>query len=804
MGELIDPGGTTEFFNPEGCVGGLGSEGCLIDPTHGFAWQGDGVAYGYRSYKAESPTVRSDDALVNVDGPVGVLAGAKDSQGVLSWVDPGAQNRPGTFGIRAGESRTWLRDFYVTRDLAEWSSELLAEDHTSGSRLKVTVKEADGSVAANARVAVFGGDGRMTTLMVTDDEGRAHADVPAGTYQLYAGRMGAAIAPPTEAVVGTTGTTEVTLSIGASRTLTVHVVDPFDVPMPAKVTVLCPTGTCPVPQDGYRRLFELERLPTNVAAVAFVPPSGVLELPLAPGAYEVVVTRGPEYSAWPDTWPNAGQPVDLTTVDQTITATLAHVVDSTGWASADLHVHAVNSADSSVANELRALSFLAEGVDVLVSTDHEYLTDYGPVVKRLGGEGVMATMVGTEISTFDFGHFNAWPVVPRDEDRGGPFDWAGGTEGATLRPPQLFAGVREQHPGALIQVNHARGSLGVLTMVQADTATFATHADPASLRMDPAPDATATDTRLLDGNFDAFEVANGLQPSTALLNDWMTMLSTGRRKTATGVSDSHFAYVTLGGYSRTYVQYPNADDVTKFDPKVFAENVKAMHAFGTNGPFLRVTARRIEAASGMPAGNAVGVGDTLSLDAAAGDKVELTVDVQTPSWIAFDQIEVYTHADGREAVNGEANTDWKPPVATKALDGANLPVEAVPGIPGSVTYNRHHVVETFTLEPEADTWYVVLVRGSSAVPTMYPLAYDSVSCDGNVCTAKAGRAYAFSNAIFVDADRSGAYDTFPEKAAAKQGAQMKERPNEALERIVPTVEELNAALRKMLWRGHGE
>ena len=73
--------------------------------------------------------------------------------------------------------------------------------------------------------------------------------------------------------------------------------------------------------------------------------------------------------------------MDLTAADQSLEAVLAKVVDSHGWMSADLHVHAVNSADSSLGNDRRALSFLAEGVDVLVSTDHEVVTDYGPVVR---------------------------------------------------------------------------------------------------------------------------------------------------------------------------------------------------------------------------------------------------------------------------------------------------------------------------------------------------------------------------------------------------------------------------------------
>lgn len=799
LGDIVDPGGTVEVFNPTGCSGGLGAEGCLIDPAKGFGFQGDGVAYGYRGYRFDNLQTPSDDALLSVSGTVGVLAGAESSNGVLSWTDAQASKRPGTFGVKPGERRAWLRDFYVTRDLAELTSTFLVQDSAQQGRLKVTVTTQSGEAAAGARVAVVGGSGKLVTLMVTDADGQARADVAPGTYKLYVGQRGHAIEAPLDAMVGTNGTSDLSVKLGPSRVLTVNVKDPFGAGMPAKVTVLCPTGSCPTSHAAYSRLFAQEPLPTNVAAVGFVPPSGALQLRVAPGTYEIVVTRGPEYSAWPLSWPNAGEPVDLSTADANLNATLARVVDTTGWVNVDLHVHAVNSADTSVANEERVLSFLAEGVDVLVSTDHDYLTDFGPTVKALGGEGFMATMVGSELSTFDFGHFNAYPMNLSDAPRGGPFDWAGG-EGATMRATQMFAGVREQHPDAVIQLNHPRGSTGIFSRLQVDTDTLATHADPLALRMDPAPDASATDTRLMDSNFDAIEVANGLTASNTLLNDWFVQLSTGRRKAATAVSDTHKSFSTLGGYSRTYVQMQGADSPSSFDPKTFAQALKAQRAIGTNGPFMQVTARKLDA-QGMAVGDAVPVGGTLSVAPASSEQVELTIDVQLPEWMRFDRLEVFTHADGREALNGEGNSQWQAPVAFVDLDPAAPPIEAVPGTNG-FNVNRVRVTEKITVTPAADTWYVVILRSSTSVPTMFPLAYSDIDCDGNLCTADAARPYAFSNPIYVDADGSGAYDKFPQKIARSLRYFPPAQPTRIESPRTPTLEELNGALRELLHHDH--
>ena len=355
---------------------------------------------------------------------------------------------------------------------------------------------------------------------------------------------------------------------------------------------------------------------------------------------------------------------------------------------------------------------------------------------------------------------------------------------------EIFAGVRADHPDAIMQINHARGRQGVLSRLMVDTDTFASHRNPADFRMATAADATASDTRLFDANFDAFEIQNGLVASKELLNDWMTMLSSGRRKVATAVSDSHNAFRVLGGYSRTFVGMgAGKDDPAKFLPSLFTGALKELHAMGSNGPFMTLTARRLDS-NGMPTGDAVEMGGTVSLQ--SGESMELTVDVQAPEWMKFSSIELYTHADGREALNGEPNGNAPIPVETADVTAEDLNPEPVPGLNG-FSANRIHVVKTFTVTPTADTWYLVILKSSSGVSTLYPLAYDGVTCSGNICTATAGRPYAFTNPIFVDADGSGAYDTFPQKVSH---AIRISKPAPAPQRVVPTLDQWLDAWRK--------
>ncbi|MEW6430345.1 MAG: CehA/McbA family metallohydrolase [Myxococcota bacterium] len=798
VGDLIEQGGVSEIFNPGGCTNGLGARSCLVDPAPWFGYQADGVAYGYRAYKFSGNKTPATNALLYVAGVAAVLADGQDSRGLLSWTDPNATSRPGSFGVLAGQSRTFLRDFYVGRDLAEISSTILANEAASKSRLTVTVQHADGSPAPGGRVAIRTAEtGTQVTLAVADDQGKARVDLPPGNYLVGTAALGAAIEPFSAVAVPGGGDATATVKEGASRTLTVTVKDPFGAPLSGKVIVRCPQGPCANQAIDYRPWFDVEDQPSDEQAIVFVGASGSATIALPPGQYEVLVTRGPEYSAWPDTYPSQGQAVDLTTQDQSVAATLAHVVDTTGWMSADLHVHAMGSPDSVVANSVRVSSFAAEGVDVMVSTDHDFVTDYAPVIDRLGLSASMASMIGCEVTPFDFGHHNTYPIARLPGLSGGAFDWGGG-DGPTLRLDQLYAGLRARDPDVIIQMNHPRGTPGgALTQVKVDTATGASHADPSRFRQEPNPAATATDTKLFSPDFDAFEVMNGTGPNYAVLNDWMTFLSKGWVKTATGVSDTHQARAVTGGYGRTWVRL-GADTAAQFTVPAFRDALKAKRATFGNGPFLTMQAQRLDA-NDMPVGTAVDVGGTISVG--AGEKLRLTVDVQAPEWMQFDAVEIYTHTSGREAVNGESNASWPDGRIhqKRTLDPTMLPLEPVPGLNG-FSARRVYVTETFVVSPTADTWYVAMVRSSTASRPLAPLAWDGVGCSGGICTPKTARAFAVTNAILVDGDASGAYDDFPLKGQPLTAAPpMVSAP---VARRVPSLDELETFLRRVLSHDH--
>lgn len=740
--------GSPEIFNPGRCNQGLGmnkpniKDDCAMAPSQWFGAQAEGVAYGFRSFGLEDLTqpVKAN-AVLGYGRIAGTFVEGKSLQGVLSWTDSTAKTRAGEFAIRAGQSRMYLRDFVVAEHLAAVQNSLYLTDHISTGSLAVHVQLPGGAAAAGTRVAISTADEGLQSVMVTDNEGLATTQLPPGTYSVSAAQEGRLPGPSNPVTITVGQQSESHIVLGEAHQLHLTVSDTSQLPIPGKVTVFCAEQHCPFDKQTYRQYAVLEQADFGAAAIGYVPVGGQLDVTLPPGKYEVVVSRGPEFSTWPESWPTAGFPVDLTAADAHVHATLGRIVDTTGWMSADLHVHAVSSNDSAIGNALRAANFLAEGVDVLVSTDHDVIADFAPTVRDLGAEHVIATMVGEEITTFSHGHFNAFPLTKDPSvPNGGAIDHAGGEAFPTLRMPELTALVKEKHPHAVVQLNHPRGSSGVFSLLRVDTDTLATHGAPEDFNMAADPTSSTENTKLLGDTFDAVESANGPLPSYAVLNDWMTLLSRGTVRTTTGVSDSHQAYSDNGGYSRTWVN-TGADTPQRFDAVAFADALRRHQAFVSNGPLLHVTAQRLDS-RGEPQGDVASMGDTLSVP--AGQTMRLTVDVQGQEWMQIDRIELYSHAPGREAFDGEPNKEWPEGriLQKHDIDFANEAKEPVPG----TSLRRLHLVRTFEVTPQRDTWFVVMVRGN-AERTMKPL--------------HVAPPIAYSNAILVDADGSGAYDDFP-------------------------------------------
>ncbi len=183
--------------------------------------------------------------------------------------------------------------------------------------------------------------------------------------------------------------------------------------------------------------------------------SGTGELRLPPGSYDVIASRGFEYSI--DT-----RRVEILP-DQTafFDAHISRVVDTRGWIAADSHMHGVGSPDSNVSNEDRLKSALSDCVEFLFSTDHDYIQSHVPTLRQMGIWEYVISWPGEEITTLDLSHILGAPldytVMQGDH---GACNWVGRT------PRETFEWIRENGllgpEETLVIVPHPRGGMSSL------------------------------------------------------------------------------------------------------------------------------------------------------------------------------------------------------------------------------------------------------------------------------------------------------------------------------------------------------
>ncbi len=445
-------------------------------------------------------------------------------------------------------------------------------------------------------------------------------------------------------------------------------------------------GLDPVSEGNSSQLSE--QLAGSPALNFHVDADGVGTLELKPGSYAVFASRGLEYSI-------DAKSVTITAGSTTnVSLDIEQVVDTTGFVSADFHVHSAKSFDSSVPMSDRLVSFMAEGVDVLVSTDHSHVTDYGPLISSLGVSDEIATIIGTEftggspvptdatqggVQVFPegIGHWNAWPlsIYPSNRRNGSPQSEliTPGTAIDRLRGMDSLAAIGKTPDTAsvadwvtaiaigeasgddeVVMLNHPRAGFAGLVVIGMFNGlnnpggsppggydpTLPITASPNNLLFTPSlyneavigPGGTQT-TAL---SFDAIEVMNGSGVGRFLevRDDWCSLLDQGLGKTGTAVSDSHRLVIENAGFARSYVA-SSTDDPAAIDEDELTQSVLDMKLVGTSGPFIRFSVQDDSAAD-------IGLGGTAI---ATGNKVVLNVRVEAAPWIPVEVVNIYRNCE---------------------------------------------------------------------------------------------------------------------------------------------------------------
>ncbi len=384
--------------------------------------------------------------------------------------------------------------------------------------------------------------------------------------------------------------------------------------------------------------------------------NGDVSLVVPPGEHRVVVTHGYEYESLDETVTvKAGETLKLE-------ATLAHSVDTKGFLCADFHIHSQLSADSNDPILLKVKSAVADGLDIPVSSEHEWVVDFGPVVKQLGLEKWAFGMASEELTTFGWGHFGVIPITPRpDALNNGAVDWIG------MKPAEVFATVHALPENPFLVVNHPSGGgfQGYFSTAKFNRETGKGYEE------------------LWSDDFDGVEVFNDSDFESnrkASVADWFALLNHGRKVWAVGNSDSHHVRTVPVGYPRTCFQFGH-DDPEKLTPVAVRDLARTGNATISGGLFMTVTG---------PDGK--GPGSTVTT---TEGKATFTVTVEGPSFIKGDTLETI--------VNGIT-------VATEPL----LPLGAGPS-------NRYANQVTVSLDPaKPRNWVVFHAKGEGDLAPLYP------------------------------------------------------------------------------------
>jgi len=725
FGDLVDSGGTVEFFNPASQKKGFGYSGFTPEVMDFLAFRGSSGSYAYVPEPKEDGAPNA--SYLAISGVAGIAVGGDSILTMLTQTPDALRENSATVVTEPGKTSSVMRTLVVGNNALSTITDTIYDlRKIKTGTVEISVEDEDGKPVPGLRVSM--GSSGAVTQGVSDDNGVLTARLPAGDYKLMTDRAERRVLKQDTFTVANGEKATAKVTVEAQGHLNITVVDTLGEPTSAKVTVMC-NGGCLEPPNSQQRDVSFDKLPAGVQAVVFLNVDGKSKIPVPSGEYRVAITRGPLWSAWPDN-ELSGQSVKVTSGKSTdVNATIQKVVPTPGWLSGDLHVHAINSPDSPIDNKGRVRSMLAEGVDVLVSSDHDYITDFGPTVKALGATHQISTVAGEELTTFDYGHFNVFPIPVDPEDLvGGAIDWGNGEED-NMHPVEIFETLQAFDGEQVVQINHPIG--GYFTIIKLDAATGHTQAPPSQFRIaDTDPDPETGDTGMFSDKWTAVELMNGLNGSRFydMAGYWFTLLSRGLIRTGTAVSDTHRAISTQSGGSRTYVYVGEDHDTPdSFDENVFAKQLNAGHATGSNGPFVEFFAEN-------PAGDKVMVGETLTMD--EPDEVTFSARVSIPLWMNVSRVELVGNVTDVNPKPGSMD-----PTKFEPLEGVDVVLDD-----GHVVDNqRYEVTVTIPQKVDADGWYIVLVHGTaSSEDNMFP-----------VVPSTSVKPFAFSNPILVDVGNDG-------------------------------------------------
>ena len=465
-------------------------------------------------------------------------------------------------------------------------------------KLSGRVTDSEGAGVGGAFVHVLDADGRYLSRIETPECrgagtcGDFTVEVPDALVQLVADKQGYGRTDALDVMPGEDAGTLAFDPVGFIHVSTVQ--DGSGLPMPARIQVIPDVVAAPTPEAFGHQEEANGRLWVDFSV------SGESTLAVPPGHHRVVVSHGYE-------WELVDVGVDVAageTVD--VDAVLQHSVDTTGALSADFHIHSMYSVDSDDPTVYKVRGALADGLEIPVSSEHEWIFDFQGIIEDLGATDWAHGLPAEELSTFTWGHFGVVPITPHpDRVNNGAIDWL------DKSAQQIFDDAHALPEAPAIIVNHPSDDAvfkAYFTKVQLDRAT-GTSPDP-----------------LWSESFDAVEVFNDSdfeKNRDRSVADYFSLLNAGKTFWMVGDSDSHTLRTNPVGYPRNYL-FLGYDDPKLTDANGVRDAILHGQITVSGGLFMTV-----DGPGGTHPGGTAPMASTASF----------TVTVQCPSWIGADTLE---------------------------------------------------------------------------------------------------------------------------------------------------------------------
>jgi hypothetical protein len=519
-------------------------------------------------------------------------------------------------------------------------------------------------------------NGRLSGIAYPDEDGRFECILPEGKYRVTVSADGRPDQEK-EVEIAKTAPKHLEYQLADGGNIALEITDESGVSIPCKAQFLAMPGTEPVnlgPDQrahGCRDQYHSER--------------GKFQVPIAPGRYRVIVTRGIEYS-------HLSKEIELKTGETVrVTGVLKRLVDTRGWVSADYHNHSTPSGDNVCGTADRLINLAAEHIEFAPTTEHNRIYDWRPEIERLGLGQFLQTAVGLE-NTGSKAHFNAFPFepVPFTQDNGAPV-WNADPRitALTLREWQ------KPEPDRWVQINHP----DLFSNFFEKRATGDKEAGYAGLvrMIDGYETQNYENSRLLE--LTPFHIGRTASGAENLVwhreFQWLQMLNQGRFTAAVAVCDAHSVFGNGVGGWRMYMP-SSSDEPAKIDWRENTVAAKKGCSYLTTGPFLQVhTSDNI-----LPGGTA----------RSKNGKLTLKVNVQCTDWIDIDRVQVL--------VNGRASENLTFRRSSHPADFKNGVVKFDRAIEVPIKEDAHVIVVACSDSKTLEIGY-----GSSNQASIHPLAY---------------------------------------------------------------------------------